>query len=150
MVSDKQNAVKIDLLSNLVDLDNPEKVFDEVKFIISMEIPDFDFQQLTQIFYDIVKLFQGKFPGYQSCNTNYHDLRHTTDTLLATSRLIHGYLLKNNRLSNRNISLCLISVLMHDAGYIQNINDTFGTGAKYTLEHISRSILFIEKYFKKK
>ena len=147
MSSDNKNTMKINRLSNLVDLENPEKVFNEVKIIISLEIPNFDFQQLNQIFYDIVRLFQGKFPGYQSCNTNYHDLRHTTDILLATARLIHGYIFKNNRLSDRNIELCLISVLMHDAGYIQTINDTYGTGAKYTLEHISRSILFIEKYF---
>jgi hypothetical protein len=139
--------MEINQLSNLVDLENPEKVFDEVKIIISMEIPDFDFQQLTQVFYDVVRLFQGNFPGYRNCNTNYHDLRHTTDTLLATTRLIHGYILKNKKFTNRNIELCLISVLMHDTGYIQTINDTYGTGAKYTLEHISRSILFIEKYF---
>jgi hypothetical protein len=130
-----------------VDLENPEKVINEVKIIISMEIPDFDFRQLCQIFYDIVRLFQGKFPGYQSCNTDYHDLRHTTDTFIATARLIHGYIFKSNRLSDKNIALGLISVLMHDTGYIQTINDTYGTGAKYTLEHISRSILFIEKYF---
>ena len=36
---------------------------------------------------------------------------------------------------------------MHDTGYIQTLDDNFGTGAKYTLQHVSRSILFMKKYF---
>ena len=36
---------------------------------------------------------------------------------------------------------------MHDTGYIQTVDDNSGTGAKYTLQHISRSIIFTEKYF---
>lgn len=134
-------------IADLIPMEDPEKVLREVKIIISMEYPEFDFKPLYHCFYDIVRLFNGEYSGFQKCNTNYHDLKHTTDTLLAMMRLIHGYNFKNKRLSEKNITLGLISVIMHDTGYIQTIDDTFGTGAKYTTEHIPRSIHFTENYF---
>ena len=36
---------------------------------------------------------------------------------------------------------------MHDTGYIQAVEDDTGTGAKYTVCHIERSIEFMKKYF---
>ena len=36
---------------------------------------------------------------------------------------------------------------MHDTGYIQLAEDMTGTGGKYTLVHIERSIEVVEKYF---
>ena len=139
---------EINILSNLVDMENPQRVLYEVRIIISTLFPEFDFKGFNQVFFDIIRLFRGEFYGYQKCNTEYHDLKHITDTLLAMTRLIHGYLIKNkDKLSEKSVYLGLLSALMHDTGYIQTLDDTFGTGAKYTLEHISRSILFIEKYF---
>ncbi len=132
-------------ISNLVDMENPQSVLTEVKVIIPMKTPEFDFKPLTNTFCDIEKLFNGKFPGYKSCNTEYHDLKHTTDTFLAMARLIHGYQIKK-QLSESSVLLGLISALMHDTGYIQSLYDNFGTGAKYTFNHVTRGIFFLEKY----
>ena len=136
-----------DRLSDLLDTKNPEHVFDELKIVISMVFPEFDFIPMERVFLDIVKLFNGKYPGYKECNTPYHDLNHTLDALVAITRLIHGYTIGKEKLSEKNVFLSLVSALMHDTGYIQTQDDNSGTGAKYTLKHISRSILFMEKYF---
>ena len=85
-------------LSSLVEMEKPESVLSEVKIIISSIIPEFDFRPLDRVFYDIVKLFSGEYPGYRKCNTEYHDLNHTTGTLLAITRLIHGYFINNKPL----------------------------------------------------
>lgn len=45
-----------------------------------------------------------------------------------------------------NISLGLITALLHDIGYIQTEGDFHGTGAKHTLEHIERGIEFMSSY----
>jgi hypothetical protein len=102
---------------------------------------------LTRVFEDVVKLFQGGYPGYRKCNTWYHDLKHTTDCLLAMARLMHGASLNGLHLSARDMLLGLSAALFHDTGYIQGEDDLEGTGAKYTLVHVERSVAFMEKYF---
>ncbi len=134
-------------LFDLVNLKDFGKVFDEVKDIITIICPVFDYEPLESIYNDILKLFSGEYPGYRKCNTEYHDLIHTINTLLTMARLIHGYTIGKGALSEKNILLGLISSLMHDTGYIQKMEDDSGTGAKYTLTHISRSIAFMERYF---
>jgi len=133
--------------SKLVDMENPELVMDEVRIIVSMIFPDFDFEQVNRVFKDVVKLFHGEYPGYRACNTEYHDLRHTSDATLAFTRLIHGAVLAGESLSREDIGLGIIATLLHDTGYIQTVDDDTGTGAKYTMSHIQRSIEFMDKYF---
>ena len=147
MKNEKRSENDTILLSNLVEMDSPEHVLKEIRITISSCIPAFDFDELHHVFYDIVSLFRGEFPGYQKCNTDYHNLKHTTDALITIARIIHGYTLHNENLSEKSIFLGLVSALMHDTGYIQTLDDKSGTGAKYTLHHISRSISFMKKYF---
>ncbi len=135
------------LLANLVDIKKPNLVFNEIRTCISSLPVEFDFEPLEIVFNDIIKLYNGEYEGYKKCNTHYHDLDHTLDALLSMTRLIHGYSLSNQVISGRNILRGFLSVLMHDTGYIQTQDDTRGTGAKYTLKHISRSIVFLKKYF---
>ena len=137
--------------ANIINMDNPQRVLDEVNSITSDIFTDFDFKSVTRVFRDIVKLFRGEYPGYRKCNTEYHDLKHTTDTLLAMARLIHGISVKEKKkFSEKMVELGLISALLHDTGYIQTIDDQAGTGAKYTATHIKRSIEFMQNYFKGK
>ena len=136
-------------LQSLVDTRNPDAVIEEIQKILSLMYPHPDISFLKSCFYDIVKLFSGDYPGYQKCTTDYHDLTHTLNTFLAATRLMHGYVINNSDLSEKKVLLGLLSALMHDTGYITTIDDKKGTGAKYTLTHITRSIDFIEKYFKK-
>ena len=135
-------------LSHFVDMDNPQSVLEEVKTIVMMIFREFDFDPIDSVFNDFEALFHGRYPGYRKCNTYYHDLKHTTDTLLALARLIQGATATGIRISRRGVSLALISALMHDTGYIQTLDDSTGTGAKYTLIHVDRSIEFMSRYLK--
>jgi hypothetical protein len=79
----------------------------------------------------------------------YHDLSHTMHCFLLMARLMHGAYVNGIIFKKREVALGLISALMHDTGYIPSAKDTVGTGGKFTLVHIERSIEFMEKYFKK-
>ncbi len=133
--------------AELSAMGNPHEVLAEVKKIILLIFPEFDFDQIDRLFGDILKLFRGKYPGYRECNTAYHDINHTLDCLLVMAKLIHGAFVEGIIFTKSNVSLGLISALMHDTGYIQTVAENHGTGAKYTLCHIDRSIGFMEKYF---
>jgi len=130
-----------------VSLDNPGDVIREIRSTILLIYKKFNFNQFYQAVGDILKLFSGNYPGYRRCNTFYHDLSHTMDCLLVTARLIHGAGLNGIVFTHRDVTLGLISALMHDTGYIQAVEDNTGTGAKYTVSHIERSIEFMRKYF---
>ena len=67
-------------------------------------------------------------------------MRHTTDTFLALARLTHGAVLNGISFTDRNICVGLIAALLHDAGYVQEEHDREGTGAKYTVNHVQRSM----------
>ena len=133
-------------ISKLIEMDNSQKVYDEVKTIVSMMFGTFDFELLDRVFTDIVKLFKGKYFGYQECLTGYHDIKHTTDAMLAAIRLIHGASLQGETITPEGVTLCIISSLMHDTGYIQTLDDEVGTGAKYIRIDTKRSIVFMDKY----
>ena len=130
-----------------VALHHHAEVLKEIRTIIGLAYKNFNFKQFDQVFRDILKLFHGHYPGYRRCNTFYHDLSHTLDCLLVTAKLIHGAFLNGVVFTHRDVSLGLISALMHDTGYIQAEEDNQGTGAKYTFSHIQRSIDFMKKYF---
>jgi hypothetical protein len=134
------------LLADLVDMDSPQAVLDEVLFIMTLVHPRVDPSQLTNAFSFMVSLYQGYWPGVRGCNTQFHDLRHITDTLLAMARLIHGAVISGRSLGQRDLLVGMVAALTHDAGYIQDEADAEGTGAKYTTVHVARSMAFIERY----
>jgi len=134
-------------LEDLVCMEKPRHVFDEVSRIASMIFPEGDFSRVESAFADVRDLFGGRFPGYRECNIHYHDLKHTMDCFLAMARLIHGAWATGLGITRDGMLLGLISSLLHDTGYIQPVEDCAGTGAKYTLHHIERSIHFAERYF---
>ncbi len=133
-------------LSRMLDMEDPQKVLDEVREIVLTMFPKFAFGTLETVYNDIVRLFQGEYPGYRKCTTEYHDLNHTTDVFLVMARLMHGAFLCGEKLAKEHINLGLICALMHDTGYIQTIDDNVGTGAKYTLIDTRRSIAFMHEY----
>jgi HD-GYP domain-containing protein (c-di-GMP phosphodiesterase class II) len=135
------------LQTKLLDIRDSNEILKEVKFTTSLINPQFDFQYLDYTFNDIVKLFQGQYAGFRGCNTGYHDLTHTMMVLLAMARLIHGASLQGITFTDKEINLGLVSALMHDTGYIQTADDNFGTGGKYALIHIKRSVIFVQDYY---
>jgi len=136
-------------LEDLVDMDNPRAVFTEVYRIVSLIHPGLDLAPLKTAHEQIVHLFCGEFSGYRECNIFYHDLKHTTDCLLAMARLLHGAFLRGLSISPNNLLLGLIAAVLHDTGYIQKDDEMSGTGAQFTLTHIDRSIEFLEMYTNK-
>jgi hypothetical protein len=133
-------------LFNVIPINSSKAVLKEVVIILKLISSDFDIYPVRSVFHAVIDLFNGNWPGYRACNTEYHDLYHTTDTFLATARLIHGAVIDGKTFTNRDIALGLISILLHDVGYIQEEHDTEGTGAKYTTSHVQRSIEFVERH----
>ncbi len=130
-------------LYDLAQMDSPEAVLEEVLTVLRLISPKCDVTPVTAAFTTTVDLYEGRYPGYQACNTGYHDLNHITDTFLAMARLIHGAVIEGTSLSDREIALGLMAALLHDAGYIQEADDRVGTGSKYTVIHVERSMNFL-------
>jgi len=137
-------------LSQLVDMTDPGAVLKEVLHLSTLISPGFDRDAFIQTFRDIQQLFDGSFPGYQACNTRYHDFAHTYEVTLAMSRLIHGAFATGIVFSSQEVQVGVTAALMHDTGYIQEIADHAGTGAKHTLTHIARSVEFLREYCKRR
>ncbi|MCP4716658.1 MAG: hypothetical protein GY868_16175, partial [Deltaproteobacteria bacterium] len=133
-------------LDDLIDMDTPEAVLEEVRTILT-QLPDTqDPGRIEAAFGTTVALYQGEYPGYHGCNIAYHNLHHITDTFLAMTRLIHGAHLNGTSLPWLVVELGLISSLFHDTGYIQETHDCDGTGAKHTLNHVQRSMDFVARH----
>jgi len=99
---------------------------------------------------DVIRLFDGEYPGYQRCDTPYHDLEHTLQAYLATARMFDGLMHEDPAsMQEECLVLGLISALWHDTGFIKETYDTEGSGAKYTLIHVDRSKIFVVKYLPK-
>jgi len=129
--------------TNLVNVDFSKEVLNEVQTILGLISPNFDTGLVTSAFNLTVNLYQGNYPGYQACNTEYHDLGHILNTFLTMARLSHGAVLEGHVFSDPQLSVGLAAVLFHDAGYIQEEGDTEGTGGKYTATHVQRSMNFL-------
>ena len=133
----------------LVYLEAPREFLKETEKIVCLMFPQFDLSLIRRVFEDVEKLFGGNYSGYRGCNTGYHDLNHTMHCFLLMARLMHGAFISGIIFREKYVELGLISALMHDTGYIQSAEDITGTGGKYTLVHIERSVEFMEKYFYK-
>ena len=124
----------------------PLEILEEVKQTLSLTGKGLDFAELDEVFADIVKLFNGEYPGYKASNTKYHNLDHTCAVFLAQARLTHGMVANGHDFSCRSIELGLLASLFHDTGLIQEAGDNNGTGAKYMIGHEERSILLMGNY----
>ncbi len=131
-------------LSNLVNMDSPEDVLAEMLNIGKLIAPDYSFAETESVFLWTIELYKGHCGGFRACNTEYHNLHHVTDTVLAMARLMHGATIDGASFTGRQIALGLIAALAHDTGYLQEEHDREGTGSKYTSNHVWRSMDFIE------
>ncbi|MGD2272929.1 MAG: hypothetical protein PVI06_21205 [Desulfobacterales bacterium] len=138
--------MKQDHLTKLFQPDTTEAVLHEVLVIAKLISANFNTDSVTDIFNAANRLYKGKYPGYKACNTDYHDFPHVSAVFLAMTRLIHGAVLDNVAFTERQIVLGLAAAILHDAGYIQEESDKGGTGAKYTENHVQRSIDFLSRH----
>jgi hypothetical protein len=103
--------------------------------------------RLQSIFGYVRRLFLGEVPGYQACDTLYHDVEHTMECSLAMSRMISGLNKAHaDFLTPERAEWGLVAVLLHDTGYIKTTDDAEGTGAKYTQTHVLRSAAFAARH----
>jgi len=89
----------------------------------------------------IEDLFAGRYPEYQAMDTAYHDITHTLQASLCLVELIQNRHLADAtpRIGAHDFKRTLVAILFHDIGYLKKLDDTGGTGAKYTHVHEQRS-----------
>jgi len=133
-------------LHDLTNIGSPGETFTEIAYIVRLIDPSFDTSFIESVFKDIVRLFNGEYPGYRASNTKYHNLEHTCAVTLATARLAHGVHVRGRELSPGVIQLGIIGALFHDSGLIQTDKENNGTGAQYTIGHEERSIALMRDY----
>ncbi|MEM7430551.1 MAG: hypothetical protein AAF351_01300 [Pseudomonadota bacterium] len=148
MSHDRRNDYDV---TNTVQVSNPYSVRNAVHDLFSQTFPGASFDKLWLAFYDFERLFTGRFPGYNGCDTTYHDVQHTLDMTLALARLVAGYersVEPKERLGPRRAQMAIITSLFHDSGYIrhQERDKDFTNGAQFTMYHVSRSADFLRRY----
>jgi hypothetical protein len=137
-------------VSNHVNVEDPGHVGASVLGLFAARYPGTDLGALGHAFADTRALFAGSYPGYLSCDTLYHDLRHTLDVSLAMARLVDGHDRTHadaERLGPRRAMLGVIIALLHDSGYMKRAAEQeVGNGAVFTKVHVSRSADFLSRY----
>jgi len=128
----------------VIDTRQPTLVEAEVQSAYLAMFPKGNREYIPTIFKWAVECFVGKYKDYQAIDAHYHDFEHTLQGALCMSRLLwrHNTLELQPRLTQRIFELGMLAILMHDTGYLKKKDDTDGTGAKYTLTHVDRSIEF--------
>jgi hypothetical protein len=140
-------------VTNQVKTTDAAAVSNEVQRIYQELYQDPIPEVLTQAFGDLTRLYKGRYPGYLSCETSYHDTQHVLDVTLAMARLMDGYERTSHgteQFGERLFRLGIITALFHDCGYIRHKKDTrHHNGAEYTLRHVTRSGMFLKEYLPK-
>jgi hypothetical protein len=97
---------------------------------------------------DVARMFEGDSPGYQANDMEYHDLDHTLQVTMCMAHLLKGRSEASFKtvFGVRDRELAILSALMHDTGFLKEVGDDVGTGAKYTFVHEQRSCSFARKY----
>ncbi|HEY3862334.1 MAG TPA: hypothetical protein VGO59_10635 [Verrucomicrobiae bacterium] len=123
---------------------DPSSVESEAQAAYTEMFPEGNHEYIPTIFQWALSWFSGQYRDYQAIDAHYHDLEHTMQGTLCMSRLLRGRHRQQlePRLTQRIFELGLLAILTHDTGYLKKRSDTGGTGAKYTLTHVDRSIEF--------
>jgi soluble cytochrome b562 len=141
---------QLDQLSMLVDTGNYDQARESVIQLFNFTGLDIVFvKKAAKIFDDVRDLYEGNYEGYRACDTEYHNFRHIMDVLLASLRLTDAVMLSDEYISPEGVFIIAVAALMHDTGYIPEIDDPVENGAIYTQIHVDRSIDFMEKYMLK-
>ena len=132
-------------LGHLFNPDHRNSVLEESFSIASEWLEQKDAEKMQSCWKLTKDLYTGCFPGYNACNTEYHDFNHTCDVVNATIRMCDGANFAGKEFLSALQLDIIVAAMLHDAGYIQTVGDTVGTGAKYTKTHVSRGMAFTEQ-----
>ena len=135
-----------------VDTKDRHAVENEVGSFYLKIFPSGDRSFIPIVFGWVLDCFQGRYRDYQPIDVLYHDLEHTLQGTLCMARLLWGYHRAQAlpSLEQRMVELGLMAILLHDTGYLKKRGDSEGTGAKYTLIHVSRSADFAQQLLSEK
>ena len=99
-----------------------------------------------QLAFGLIELaFEGRLPGYQHLQAPYHNRCHTLEVTVCAARLLHGLHAAGQVIGPRVIDAALIGALFHDTGYLKTTDESGGSGAQFTIEHVRRSVCFAEQ-----
>lgn len=129
-------------ISSLVDPNKPRTILGEARRLYQLSYQNANFNRINKAFLLTKRLYEGRFPGYLACATDYHNFAHVMAVFAATSRLVDGCELSGLKLGPKIAEEVLIAALLHDTGYIRKKGDTSGTGGQYTKTHVNRSAAF--------
>ena len=135
-----------------VDTRDLPAVQNEIESIFSALFPEASGRFIPEAFERTKEWFTGRYPGYQAIDARYHDLEHTLQGTLGLARILRGRHFAGVRpiLTPKAFELGLFAILMHDTGYLKRVEDTEGTGAKYTATHVRRSGEFARQFLSEK
>ena len=126
------------------DTSTPAAVRAVVVAVFEDLFPDTDSRFVDRAFGFFEDCFGGRYQGYQAIDTGYHDTEHTLLGAMCLANLFEGWGRAKARphLTSHMFELGLWGILLHDSGYLKQHGDDSGGGAKYTLEHVDRSVSF--------
>lgn len=135
-----------------VDTRVPGEVETQVHAIYRKLFPSGERAFVPRAFEWATNCFTGKHDGYLPVDALYHDFEHTLQGTLCLARLLHGRHTAQvaPELDAKTFELGLLAILFHDTGYLKKQGDAEGTGAKYTLIHVTRSTLFAREFLLQK
>ena len=137
-------------VSNRINTTDPVCVRLEVGRIHRGLYPEAPSPVFLQAYADVSSFYCGDHPGYEKCDTAYHDLQHVLEVSLAMARLLDGY--ERSRgdspaLGERLFQLGVVCALFHDIGYLRRRGDhRHRRGAEYTRTHVTRGGRVLREY----
>jgi hypothetical protein len=131
---------------------NPAAVAAEVQSAYRACFPTGDALFVSRVFAWASDCFTGRHPDYQAIDAPYHDFEHTLQGTLCMARLLQGRHQAGTTppVSEHYFQLGLLAILLHDTGYLKQRGDDTGTGAKYTVTHVTRSTEFAAAFLRGK
>lgn len=145
--SDRRNEYDV---TNTVRVSSVTSVRDALRDLYRDAFPSVAFDRVWIAFHDFELLYDGRLPGYEGCDTVYHDRQHSLDMTLAMARLLVGYeksCAEGDHLGEERIMVGIIVALLHDSGYIRRSSEPpRANGAEFTTWHVSRSAEFLRTY----
>jgi hypothetical protein len=131
-----------------INTKSPAAVVKAVKAAFGDIGAEASFPLLDRLFADVTGMFEGRYPGYQGGDMHYHNFEHTLQATVCLIHILQGRSRSADKpvLAPRDWELAVMSVLLHDSGYLKKSDDLDGTGAKYTMVHERRSCDFSREY----
>ncbi len=136
-------------VTNQVDTTDPVSVSFQIAQIYEQlyrrEFPS----SMLRVFADVGRIYQGEFPGYHACETDYHDIQHVLEVTLAMARLMDGCAQSTSStvMNERLFQIGMVSALFHDIGYLRRLDDVDKKhGAEYVRTHVGRGAEFMAWY----